>query len=153
MDLILWRHADAREADDGSADADRPLTAKGERQAQRMAQWLNRHLPESTRVLVSPTLRTRQTADALARKSKIVPALAPEAPVEALLAAARWPDAREPVLIVGHQATLGLTAAYLLTGNAQVWAVRKGAVWWLRGRQRDAHGEVVLHSVLSPDAL
>ncbi|MBI3366962.1 MAG: phosphohistidine phosphatase SixA [Burkholderiales bacterium] len=153
MDLILWRHADAREADDGSVDADRPLTAKGERQAQRMAQWLNRHLPESTRVLVSPTLRTRQTADALARKSKIVAALAPEAPVEALLAAARWPDAREPVLIVGHQATLGLTAAYLLTGNAQVWAVRKGAVWWLRGRQRDTHSEVVLHSVLSPDAL
>ena len=33
-----------------------------------MAEWLNRFLPESTRILVSPALRTRQTADALERK-------------------------------------------------------------------------------------
>ena len=32
----------------------------------------------------------------------------------------RWPDAREPVLVVGHQFTLGLTAAYLLRRTYRV---------------------------------
>lgn len=153
MDLILWRHADAREAAAGQADADRPLTAKGERQAQRMAQWLHHHLPESTRILVSPTLRTRQTADALERKHKVVPALGPEGTVDALLHSTRWPDAREPVLVVGHQDTLGLTAAYLLAGLTEPWNVRKGAIWWLRRRERDGGGRVVLQTVLSPDRI
>ena len=30
--------------------------------------------------------------------------------------AARWPEAKEPVLVIGHQPTLGLAAAYLMTG-------------------------------------
>jgi phosphohistidine phosphatase len=66
--------------------------------------------------------------------------LAPEGTVDALLHAVRWPDAREPVLVVGHQPTLGLVAAYLLSGQAQAWSVRKGGVWWLRGRERDGAG-------------
>jgi len=153
MDLILWRHAEALERGDELPDLERPLTPKGERQAQRMAQWLHRHLPESTRVLASPALRTRQTAEALGRKHKLVPELAPERTVTELLEVARWPDARGPVLVVGHQPTLGLAAAYLLAGIAQPWAVRKGAVWWLRSREREGRAEVVLHAVLSPEQL
>jgi phosphohistidine phosphatase len=153
MDLILWRHADTREAQPGQADADRPLTPKGERQAHRMAQWLNQQLPESTKVLCSPTLRTRQTADALGRKVKVQPLLAPEGGVDALLQLVRWPDAREPVLVVGHQDTLGLTAAYLLAGTTQPWVIRKGAIWWLRNRERDGDNRVVLQTVISADRL
>ena len=151
MDLILWRHADARDARDDEADADRPLTTKGERQARRMAHWLNQKLPDTTRVMVSPTLRTRQTAQALERKFKINAELGPEQTVDALLSLTRWPDAREPVLVVGHQYTLGLTAAYLLAGATQPWVVRKGAIWWLRRRQREGADEVLLHAVLSAD--
>jgi phosphohistidine phosphatase len=151
MDLILWRHAEAREARDGEADADRPLTSKGERQAAKMAAWLSRHLPESTRILASPTVRTRQTAEALAPKFRVVDELAPERSVTELLHAARWPDTRGPVLVVGHQATLGMTAAYLLSGEAQHWSVRNGAIWWLRYRQRDHGSSVVLQAVLGPD--
>ena len=54
MDLILWRHAEALDMREVQDDLDRALTPKGERQALRMAEWLNRHLPASTRVLVSP---------------------------------------------------------------------------------------------------
>lgn len=152
MDLILWRHADAGEVRDGTPDADRPLTAKGERQAHRMADWLNRHLPATARVLVSPTLRTRQTAQALGRKFKLAPELGPDQTVDALLAATRWPEATESVLVVGHQNTLALTAAYLLAGATQPpWSVRKGTVWWLRMRERGTGVEVALHTVLSPD--
>ena len=151
MDLILWRHAEALEMREVEDDLDRALTAKGERQAQRMAIWLNRQLPASARVLASPARRAQQTAAALERKVKTVPALAPDGTVEGLLHAVRWPDAREPVLVVGHQPTLGLVAAYLLTGQAQAWPVRKGALWWLRAREREGVLQVVLHAVVSPE--
>lgn len=153
MDLILWRHAEARDAREGEPDADRPLTGKGERQAQRMAAWLSRHLPDSTRLLVSPTLRTRQTAERLDRKMRLADELAPERSVTELLQVARWPDARGPVLVVGHQDTLGLTAAYLLGGQAQPWSIRKGAVWWLRHRARSDGNVVVLLAALTADLL
>ncbi len=156
MDLILWRHAEAVESgvDD---DLDRPLTPRGERQAKRMAAWLNQHLPATTRVLASPARRTQQTAQALERKFRTLPALAPDASVTALLEAARWPDAKEAVLVIGHQPTLGLVAAQLMAGAVQPWAFKKGAVWWLRSRHRNAEREgedqVVLVNVLSPDQL
>ncbi len=151
MDLILWRHAEALEMREVQDDLDRALTPKGERQALRMADWLNRHLPSSTRVLVSPARRAQQTAAALDRRVKTVPALAPDGSVEGLLHAVRWPESREPVLVVGHQPTLGLAAAYLLCGQPLPWTVRKGAVWWLRGRERDGVFQVVLHAVVSPE--
>jgi phosphohistidine phosphatase len=151
VDLILWRHAEALEMREVQDDLDRALTPKGERQALRMAECLNRHLPASTRVLVSPARRAQQTATTLDRRFKTVPALAPDGSVEALLHAARWPDSREPVLVVGHQPTLGLAAAYLLAGQPLGWAVRKGAVWWLRVREREGERQVVLHAVMAPE--
>lgn len=153
MDLILWRHAEAFELRELGDDLDRALTPKGERHAQRMAGWLNRQLPAGTRVLVSPARRARQTAVALDRRTKTVPALAPGGTVEGLLAVARWPDAREPVLVVGHQPTLGMVAGYLLTGSANAWALRKGAILWLRSREREGQTQVVLHAALAPDQL
>ncbi len=151
MDLILWRHAEAFDADGGLDDLDRALTPKGERQARRMAEWLGRHLPSTAKVLVSPARRCQQTVQALDRRFKTVPALAPDGTVESLLAAARWPDAREPVLVVGHQPTLGLAAAYLMAGVTMPWSVKKGALWWLRARQRLTDREVVLVTVRGPD--
>jgi phosphohistidine phosphatase len=151
MDLILWRHAEALEMREVQDDLDRALTSKGERQAQRMAGWLNRQLPASARILASPARRAQQTVAALDRKFKTLPTLAPDATVESLLHAVRWPDAGEPVLVVGHQPTLGLAAAYLLTGQALPWAVRKGAVWWLRARERDGELQVVLHAMVAPE--
>jgi phosphohistidine phosphatase len=168
MDLILWRHADAGEPlADLSTDLQRKLTAKGEKQAARMADWLNRFLPDSTRVLVSPALRCQQTAMALGRKFQTREGLAPGSSVGTLLTLARWPERREPVLIVGHQPTLGMAAALLMGGPqgtleaaaetaahaAPAWSVRKGAVWWLRHRDRGGVAEVVLVSVRSPDSL
>jgi phosphohistidine phosphatase len=158
MDLILWRHADALEGREVEDDMARALSHKGERQAQRVAQWLNHVLPATTRVLVSPAVRAQQTAKALDRKFKTVPALSPEGSVSGLLDAARWPEAREPVLVVGHQPMLGLTAAYLLAGievdGANPWRIKKGGVWWLRCRERpDTGPEVMLVTVRSPDFL
>jgi phosphohistidine phosphatase len=153
MDLILWRHAEAFDPRVGQDDLERALTPKGQRQAERVARWLVRRLPPGTRVLASPSLRTQQTAQALGRKFQTAPALAPGHGVESLLRAAEWPHARAPVLIVGHQPTLGLTAARLLAGADQAWSVRKGGLWWLRGRERGGELQVVLHAVIGPDTL
>ena len=148
MDLILWRHA---EAEPGEPDLGRRLTPKGTKQAERMAAWLEARLPDTTRVLVSPADRAQQTALALQRKSRTVPEIAPGATVAAVLAATGWPDSREPVLVVGHQPTLGNVAAFLLSGEAADWSVKKGAVWWLSNRVRDGESGVVLRVVLGPD--
>lgn len=134
MDLILWRHADAGDPLPGRDDGLRALSPKGRRQAQRMARWLNKHGPAGMRVLVSPAVRTRETAAALGRPFETVAALGPEADVADLLAAAAWPDAAQPVLLVGHQPTLGRLAARLLSGSEQPWTIRKGSIWWLRSR-------------------
>ena len=153
MDLILWRHAEAELLREGSSDAERALTTKGERQAAKMAQWLNHRLAASTRVLVSPAERARATAAALGRDSRLAPSIAPEATFEALLLASRWPRSSEPVLLVGHQPGLGQLAALLLAGEPLDWSIKKGAVWWLRSRQRDGVDEVILQAVQSPDCL
>ncbi len=161
MDLILWRHAEARELPPEQSsfedDLARPLTPRGEKQARRMAEWLNQFLPETTRILVSPALRTRQTAQALERKFRVVDGLLPGTSHAAALEAARWPERREPVLLVGHQPMLGWLAASLMAGPAalqgQPWTIRKGAVWWLRHREREAGSEVLLVAVRTPDKL
>ncbi len=148
MDLILWRHA---EAEPGEPDLGRRLTSKGQKQAERMAVWLDAHLPDTTRILVSPADRAQQTAMALQRKFKALPELAPGASASAVLAAANWPESREPVLVVGHQPTLGMVASYLLSGEEALWAVKKGAVWWLSNRVKEHTASVVLRVVLGPD--
>jgi len=150
MDLILWRHC---EAEAGEPDLGRRLTSKGLKQAERMAEWLERHLPDTCRILVSPADRAQQTATALPRKFKTVPELGPGASVSAVLAAASWPDSREPVLVIGHQPTLGMVVSFLLSGEEAYWSVRKGAVWWLSNRVRDSGAAVVLKTVIGPDFL
>jgi len=148
MDLILWRHA---EAEPGEPDMGRRLTAKGIKQAERVAAWLDGHLPDTTKILVSPADRAQQTALALKRKFRVVPELATGASATEVIDAAGWPDGREPVLIVGHQPTLGEVAALLLAGEARPWSVRKAAVWWLSNRVRDGTASVVLKVVIGPD--
>ena len=157
MDLILWRHAEAEALPEGTADAcrdlERKLTARGDKQAVRMAEWLDRQLPGSARILVSPARRCEQTALALGRKFKTRPELAPGATPEALLEVVQWPLARVPVLVIGHQPTLGQTVARLLGLVETDFPVKKGAVWWLRTRERNGQVQAVVVTVQSPDFL
>jgi phosphohistidine phosphatase len=150
MELILWRHA---EAEDGTPDLERELTGKGRKQAARLADWLNPRLPPDIRILSSPAKRTLQTAQALGRDYEVVPELAPGASAEDVLAVAGWPEATYPVLIVGHQPTLGQVAMRLLTGQVGDLTVKKGGLWWFQGRERMGQMQVVLRAVAVPDWL
>ncbi len=153
MDLVLWRHAEAQDWVEGCDDMARSLTSRGEKQANRMAHWLDRQLPEGTRILVSPARRCEQTALVLGRKYKIKAELAPGCSVAQLLELAQWPDAKGTVLVVGHQPTLGQTIAGLIGLTASECAVKKGAVWWLRNRERAALAQTVVVTVQSPEVL
>src|SRR5258706_16261027 len=104
MDLILWRHADAQAGDTESA---RALTGKGRRQAVNIAGWLEKHLPDSSRIIVSPAVQAVQTAEALGRKFRIVAQLAPCAESASLPVAAHWPESHYAVVINGHHAPIG----------------------------------------------
>lgn len=151
MDLILWRHAEAEDAGPGQSDLERALTSKGLKQARRMGQWLDSQLPDSCRVLVSPAVRTLQTAEALGRKYKIHADLAPGAEPEDILHAANWPGNKETVLLVGHQPTLGQAAALLLTGDELDWEMRKAGAWWFAQRDPGNALSVYLKAVMAPD--
>lgn len=148
MELILWRHA---EAEIGEPDQQRALTAKGHKQSQKMANWLDRNLPHGCRILVSPTTRTVQTAEALGRKFKIVPDLGPDGPAKQLLVAANWPDGREPVLIIGHQPTLGRAASLLITGVEQDWSIRKANAWWIVQKERGDNATNFIKAIMPPE--
>lgn len=153
MDLLLWRHAEAHEAQPGQDDLSRALTPRGEKQAARMAAWLDRQLPEGTRILSSPARRTEQTAQALGRRYKLREELGPHATVEQLLQLVQWPEGKGVILLVGHQPVLGQTIARLLSIHGSECSVKKGAVWWLRHRLRDGVSQTTLVSVQSPDVL
>jgi len=151
MDLILWRHAEAEEAQAGMADLERALTAKGQKQARRMGQWLDSQLPDSCRVLCSPALRALQTAEALGRKFKIHSDLAPGADPSDILKAANWPANKDTVLVVGHQPTLGQAASLLLTGDDLEWDIRKASAWWFAQRVPGDAMSVYLKAVMAAD--
>ena len=150
MDLILWRHADAQ---DGTPDLERPLTAKGRKQAERMAAWLNAHLPKDTHILASPARRTRETADALGREYEVDKQLAPGADAAHLLAAVGWPEATGAVLVVGHQPTLGETACLLLFGETRPLSLKKGGVLWLTNRVRGQLPQTTIKAAMTAEML
>jgi phosphohistidine phosphatase len=144
MDLILWRHADA---ESGFDDAKRRLTPKGRKQAARMARWLAQRLPAHYLLVASPAVRTQETAAALGSRITTRAEVGLSATPDSILQAAGWPDAPHPVVVVGHQPTLGMTAARLLADADAEWPVSKGSIWWF---SREGTF-VVLRAVLRPD--
>jgi phosphohistidine phosphatase len=150
LDLILWRHADAANTE---PDQERRLTSKGRKQAAQMAKWLERHLPDSVKVMASPATRAQETAEALDRKFATVASLAPGCSPAHVLAAADWPDNRHTVLIVGHQPELGRVASMLLFGEERELTIRKGAAWWISTRLRGDETQPVLRCAVCPDLL
>lgn len=145
MDLIIWRHADA---EDGTPDAERKLTAKGEKQARRVAAWLKDRLGDDYVVLSSPARRARDTARALTAGFETSEELGASATPRSVLKAAGWPRRKGGVVVVGHQPTLGQTVALILTGEEAGWSVKKGGLWWIQSRDDD---DYIVRAVIASD--
>jgi phosphohistidine phosphatase len=137
MEFILWRHADA---EDGAPDLARKLTAKGRKDAERVAKWLLHRLPAGFQVVASPAVRAQETAKTLQKKIHTDPKLAPGASVDDILEAA---GRGGTVVLVGHQPDLGEAIAHLLGGNSV--RLQKGALWWF--------ADDLVRAVVSPDLL
>jgi phosphohistidine phosphatase len=125
MRILLIRHADAGRRDPARwpDDSLRPLTDKGRRRHRRVARRLRRRGLVPTRVLASPWLRARESAEITAvgtRGPMPVPcdALAASPDLAALGHALGDCDEETVAAFVGHEPWLSEFAALLLTGHA-----------------------------------
>jgi phosphohistidine phosphatase len=107
--LVLLRHAKSSWADDGIADAERPLSARGERDAPHIGARLHECGIHPDLVLASPAVRARSTARLVARPLdyapdaiRLEPALYLAAPEEIMEVVLAQTDSVGCLLIVGH---------------------------------------------------
>ena len=153
--LILWRHAEAEVHSKTGADTDRALTKTGFKDAEKMANWLNQHLPPNTEAYCSPARRCIETASALQKLNpieiKVVDFLSVDSTAEIIAKKVRSSDSSKTTLIIGHQPNLGLVITKLLGMNESACAVKKGAAWWLRQREVDGVMQTYLFAVQHPD--
>lgn len=125
--LVLLRHAEAGQA---AADADRPLTERGERQAAAVGRWLRQSGPAPERVVVSSARRAARTWELAAAQLPSPPTPVVEAriydnTVDALLAViAETPADVGTLAVVGHNPSIGVLASLLDDGAGDAPARR-----------------------------
>jgi phosphohistidine phosphatase len=66
--LILMRHAKSDWTDEHCTDFDRPLTARGQKAANKMGIWLKQQSYDFDRIVCSPAVRARQTCQHVLKK-------------------------------------------------------------------------------------
>ncbi len=130
-EIYLIRHGIAVDRSLDMADGERPLTATGQRRTQRVGQRLVELGIRCDRLLSSPLVRARQTADLLveahlAETMEICPALQPGGDLRQGLAQATRQDWQR-LALVGHEPDLGLWAETLVWGSTQDKLVVKKA--------------------------
>ena len=149
MDLLIIRHAIALDRDRHRwrDDADRPLSEAGVRRARKAAAGLKKLTKRPDRLLSSPLLRARQTAQILTDlagwpAAEEMAELSPGEPALAVLALL-GKHRSELTAVVGHQPGLGhLLAACLLGGGGSLpIELKKNAVACVSfaGRPRAGH--------------
>src|ERR1700730_2521162 len=136
MELLIVRHAIALERDRQRwrDDGARPLSPVGIRQSRKAAAGLKEFGKAPDRLLTSPLIRARQTAQILTDvagwpQAEEAPELAPGAPALAMLTLL-GKERGKLVAVVGHQPGLGqlLTACLLGDGGSLPIEMKKNAV-------------------------
>lgn len=123
MELYILRHADAEELGGAiRSDSERPLTAKGKKQARYVAEGLRALEVAFDAILASPYVRAMQTAeivtDLLKLSDKLQSAfdLAPDGDPRKLMSELKKRRAAS-VLLVGHEPYLSQLISVLLSGR------------------------------------
>lgn len=123
QELILLRHAEAVPIEKTGDDQERPLSVRGEQEAQAAGLWLAAHGVRPERVLCSPTRRTDETTRlALAAiDAAPIPQMAAEiydaSPGELLALLDQHEDA-DTVMLVGHNPGIERLVALLVEGRS-----------------------------------
>ena len=137
MKLILLRHAEAEERDSARFPDDglRPLTREGVKVQTAVAKALKRMGLVPDRIVTSPLVRARQTADitakvlSLEQRLEESDALGGGYSVENVLRLLEGFGSNETVMLVGHEPDLsGLAAALLGPGEGPDIRFKKSAV-------------------------
>jgi len=123
--LHVLRHAEAEELSPTGRDADRRLTDAGRKRMKAVARAIARMEPEYDAILVSPLVRSRQSAEPVAEacgfrgelteSRSLLPGADPE---EVLRELAHL--GAENILLVGHQPHLGRLLGRLVSGRRDV---------------------------------
>ncbi|HVY66672.1 MAG TPA: histidine phosphatase family protein [Gammaproteobacteria bacterium] len=107
--LILVRHAKSSWSNDALADFERPLSARGERDAPRMGARLRNRGLRPDLILASPATRAQRTAQLVAHALecpadaiRLEPALYLATPAEILTVIGTQAAAVDQLLVVGH---------------------------------------------------
>jgi phosphohistidine phosphatase len=130
--LVVMRHAKAEQA--GPTDFERPLAARGHRDAEEAGAWLSAQDVRPSHALVSAALRTQQTWEAVASgagwslDADLDRGLYAAGPETALDLVRLVPDHVESLVVIGHNPTIGTLAQVLDdgTGDAGVAAEMAG---------------------------
>jgi phosphohistidine phosphatase len=136
MELLIIRHAIAFERDHQRwrDDSARPLSPAGIKQSRRAAAGLKEFSKAPDRLLTSPLVRARQTAQILTEvagwpQAEVAPELSPGGGVPAVLTLLGRQRSKR-IAIVGHQPALGALLTACLLGEDGTLAVdlKKNAV-------------------------
>ena len=161
MELLIIRHAIAfaRDRRRWANDAARPLSPAGVRRSRKAASGLKELCKAPDRLLTSPLVRARQTADILTEvagwpRAEPAPELKPrEDPLAVLSLLGKFRSKR--IAIVGHQPDLSalLTACLLGNQGALPIELKKNAVACLSFRGRTRVGGAALKWLATPRML
>ncbi len=155
MEIYLLRHAHAGNPDQWAGDdAERPLSAKGRKQAERLGRFLADRGFRPSAIVTSPKVRARQTADLVAAPLK--------ARVEtdqrlagfldvALLAEVVEDAGGDRVMLVGHDPDFSELAAAL--SGAQHLPLKKGMLARIDVTPPMREGSGLLRWLVPPDLL
>jgi len=161
MDLLIIRHAIAYDRDPHRwrQDAERPLSPAGMRRARKAAAGLKQLTVRPQRVLTSPLVRAKQTAQILTElagwpAAEEVTELSPGEPALAVLALLAK-DRSKLVAVVGHQPGLGqLLGACLLGGGGSLpIEMKKNAVACVSFEGKPRAGHAALEWLATPRML
>jgi phosphohistidine phosphatase len=106
--LYLLRHAKSSWSDASLSDFDRPLKGRGRKAAPLIGERLAKEKPKSPLLICSPAVRARETAELVLKSAKLTvdqrfDDRIYEASLRDLLqVVAEFPDARQTVIMVGH---------------------------------------------------
>jgi phosphohistidine phosphatase len=155
VELYLLRHADAVDPTDApGADAQRPLTDLGRRQAQQLGRFLASRGVSVDAIVSSPKLRAAETArlvaEPLGRQVRTDDRLAEGLDLDAL-AAVIDDAAGKRVLVVGHDPDISDVCASLC--DARELALKKCALARLDASLPLRPAEAVLRWLLPPEVI
>jgi phosphohistidine phosphatase len=124
--VILLRHAKSSRSDSTLPDIDRPLAPRGERASKKLAKYIRRQGIQPALVLCSPSLRTRQTLEAVEASLgkrcavEVVPQLYAASEQELLEPLRALPERVSSVMLIGHNPGLHSLALVLASRGAEL---------------------------------